>query len=216
MEKAQADKSAVKFIVLLYFLVSIALLAAALAIKKGDDVFWINQYNSPISDFFFSRVTNLGDGLIFIPIILILPFVRFKYLIMGIAIWISHGAICYILKRNFFYFMQRPVSVLDTRTLHFIPSVVVNTDYSFPSGHTATIFSAALFLSLLINKRGVAILLLLVALLVAYSRIYLLEHFLIDIAGGALIGTGTTLLAWSLFKNANKPYWMNKAIVVRL
>lgn len=58
-------------------------------------------------------------------------------------------------------------------------------DYSFPSGHTATSFAAALVLSHLDRKRAWFYLIL--ASLISYSRLYLGCHRLIDVAGGLFI-----------------------------
>lgn len=64
-------------------------------------------------------------------------------------------------------------------------SVYCPTDFSFPSGHTATSFAAALVLSHLDLKRAWFYLIL--ASLISYSRLYLNCHRLIDVAGGLFI-----------------------------
>jgi undecaprenyl-diphosphatase len=67
---------------------------------------------------------------------------------------------------------------------------------SFPSGHAATAFGAAVALALLVPRlRWWAIGL---ATLVALSRVYLGMHFTADVAAGALLGTaiaGATVVA---------------------
>ena len=59
--------------------------------------------------------------------------------------------------------------------------------YSFPSGHATNIFTAMVFLSLKYPK--LSPLLLFIAFLVAYSRVYVGVHFPVDITAGALLGT---------------------------
>jgi undecaprenyl-diphosphatase len=66
------------------------------------------------------------------------------------------------------------------------PFTVCPTDYSFPSGHAATAFAAAYILSFYDKKRRAFYYA--VAVLIAYSRIYLHCHYLIDVVGGAVIG----------------------------
>ena len=78
-----------------------------------------------------------------------------------------------------------------------------------------TIFCAAFLLSIVLRNRVLAILLLMVALLVGYSRIYLLQHFLMDVAGGALIGTGSAYAMWLIFSRMKKPEWMSRKIRLR-
>ena len=60
-------------------------------------------------------------------------------------------------------------------------------DSSFPSGHTAICFCGAV--SLLFSYKAKAIPAIVVAALVAISRIYLCLHYPTDVLGGALIGT---------------------------
>ena len=61
------------------------------------------------------------------------------------------------------------------------------TDSSFPSGHTAICFCGAV--SLLFSYRAKAVPAIVIAFLVALSRIYLCLHYPTDVLGGMLIGT---------------------------
>ncbi|MBI5583513.1 MAG: phosphatase PAP2 family protein [Deltaproteobacteria bacterium] len=58
--------------------------------------------------------------------------------------------------------------------------------FSFPSNHAANIFGAAFFLSFL--YRSWSPLFLFLAVLVGYSRVYVGEHYPVDVLGGALLG----------------------------
>lgn len=75
-------------------------------------------------------------------------------------------------------------------------------------------FCFAFLLSLLIKKRWATVGFLLIALAVGYSRIYLLQHFLVDVAWGAMIGVLFTYFAWRYFETAKLPTWMDRFIKI--
>lgn len=65
--------------------------------------------------------------------------------------------------------------------------IELSRDYCFPSGHTAVTFCAAAVL--VIFYRAKAIPAVFVALLIGFSRIYLCEHYVSDVAAGIIIGS---------------------------
>ncbi|MBI3795170.1 MAG: phosphatase PAP2 family protein [Nitrospinae bacterium] len=73
---------------------------------------------------------------------------------------------------------------------------------SFPSGHTQTAFSVAMFLVLLFRRH--AVLWFLWACAVGVSRVYLGVHFPVDALVGALVGTTATYLVFSLSKTSKE------------
>jgi len=201
-----------EFVFALFSISTGLLLIIAALIERGDDVLFINGHHTMFTDFFFAFVTILGEGLLFIPIFIASLFVRYRYSVLTLLVWIAHSGICQFLKRGLFKEVLRPTAVLDKSRLHFIPNVEVHGLYSFPSGHTATIFCIAMLLALLIDRKGAAIIFLAIALLVGYSRIYLLQHFLIDVAGGAVIGTAVTYIFWKLCHRNAIPNWMKGSL----
>ena len=71
--------------------------------------------------------------------------------------------------------------------------VGVESPYGFPSGHSTTIFLAATYLTLR-NRRYFPIYAL--AVLVAYSRVFLKVHYPMDVVGGAFLGLTTAFIFW--------------------
>jgi len=68
----------------------------------------------------------------------------------------------------------------------------------------------------LLRNRIAYFILIAFALLVAYSRVYLLQHFLIDVVGGAFIGTLVAILCWHLFETFGKAEWMGRRLEIQL
>jgi membrane-associated phospholipid phosphatase len=199
------------FVYRIYIAVLVGLFIGSLIIRKGQDVLFINGLHTPFLDDLFLTFTNLGDGIIFAPIIIVTLFIQLRYTIIAIVSCVMNGLISSLFKRVLFPDLERPKMLLDVNELYFVPGLEVHETHSFPSGHTITAFCAAVFLTLLIRNHVVGIILLLLALLVACSRIYLLQHFMMDVAAGAIIGSFTTFLIWQLLNSSQKT-WMNRKI----
>lgn len=187
----------------LFVRTAVLLAGLSLLVPKGDDVLWINGHHHNFLDQFFTYVTYLGDGIVFVPITLLLFFAHWRIALTSAAIGIFHGLICYILKEGVFPGALRPRNVLDNNLLHFVPGIDVHGLHSFPSGHTATAFAFTFFLSLYLRNGLATFGLWVIALLVGYSRIYLLHHFLMDVAAGAVVGVVTTWVCWKIYEGKN-------------
>ena len=71
-------------------------------------------------------------------------------------------------------------------------------DWSFPSGHTTASFaSAGIYLRVLPRKYGITTLIL--AVLIAFSRLYVGVHYPTDVFGGLIIGL---LGSWIVYRTA--------------
>lgn len=91
---------------------------------------------------------------------------------------------------------------LGFQEFHNSVSVREPTDSSFPSGHTAALFAAAVALVLYYKVKGLPALG--VAVLVAISRIYLCMHYPTDVLGGILIGSACGVAGYFLMKLVKK------------
>ena len=184
-----------------------------LIIEKGDLVYLLNGIHTPFLDYLFKHTTHIGHGILFVPLILALLFIRYKYAIAGLMVAVGHGLILSFLKKVVFKGAPRPTAFLtDTSGLHFVEGVKVHTSNSFPSGHTATAFAFCLFLTFLINKRSWGALLLFLAILGGASRIYLLQHFYIDVVVGGFIGSIVAILSWKWVLKESKFTWIDMKI----
>lgn len=194
------------------------MLVVALSITKGNDVLAINGLNTRLLDEFFKIVTQLGNGLILLPLFVVTLFIQFRMAAIVAAAGALHGLLSAILKRVVFPGMPRPKAVLDNDLLHFVQGVSVHTANSFPSGHTATAFVLFFLICHFFGRRMEGIIaMVMMAVLVGISRVYLAQHFLIDVACGALLGT---LSAWLcsvwLMESKALPAWMYMRIRFKL
>ena len=78
--------------------------------------------------------------------------------------------------------------------------------HSFPSGHTVTAFSMGVIFTYWSNNRALGPLLLLIAVMVGYSRMYLSEHFFEDVTAGSVMGVLITLI-WI--------YWLDNKVFMQ-
>ena len=153
-------------------------------------------------DVFFQLITHLGDGWSILFISVILLFVNLRFSLMQITSYASSGIISIVLKNLLFSECKRPYYYLKSDpTFYTMSNFTYFIEHSFPSGHTTSIFALMTLFALTYNKSKLLLLVFFIfALLVAYSRIYLSQHFLIDVLAGSLIGTGT---AYFVYKKLN-------------
>lgn len=193
----------VPYLVLLLFLIPFLLIYS-----KADIHLWINQHNSAFSDVAFAWLTYLGDGLFIIIPALILLFYSLRHFLFLITAYFSTGLVTQIMKRAFFHEVMRPSKLLYDKSLHLVDGVEMLSGRSFPSGHSTSAFAMFLCLAMLSSNKAIKTGCLVMACLVAFSRIYLSQHFLIDTMAGSFIGTTGTLVVYLLFYRSDKE-WHN-------
>jgi membrane-associated phospholipid phosphatase len=167
-----------------------------LAYGKTGSFLIINGAHSPALDVLFRYGTFLGDGLIYIPLVLYCIFFNRPFLIPMVLSLVLCLLLTHVLKQFVFPNDLRPLSLEAQHiTIHKVQGLYISRKHSFPSGHTATAFSTALLLATVLKKRSWALLLPLVPFLVAYSRVYLAQHYVSDVLGGMLLGMITAIAA---------------------
>lgn len=162
----------------------------------------LNSYHPFYLNVFFINYTFIGDGLFALCLIAIY-FFYFKKKQQGFALLYSFlisGLAAQLLKN--LVNSPRPKLYFEAGTyLNFIEGVTLSGHSGFPSGHTATAFAIATVLVLMMTNKAWQIIILLAAVLVGYSRIYLAQHFLLDVMVGALLGSVSGILAFYMAQN---------------
>ena len=156
--------------------------------KRGTFITVNGNYNLQL-DYFFQYITFLGDGLIYIPIVVYCLVFNRKFLVPVLAGIIICTIITQFLKNVVFPDQLRPLSLEVERIfIHKVQGVPLHRRHSFPSGHTSTAFTMALLLCSILKNKVWAFVLPLIAFLVGYSRVYLAQHFPTDVCAGMVVG----------------------------
>jgi len=175
----------------------------------------INSWHSPFLDTVFKSWTLLGNGLIVLVIVLIPLFFKIRFSIILFTGYAISGLSAQLIKRLFFSDSARPVNYFHLHGIDYdlyqVPGVELHNWNSFPSGHTATAFGVFFGLSLILNSRWGQLLAFVAAFGVAYSRLYLSQHFLIDVIGGAVLGLIGGYVGWWWIGHYERD-WLNKPI----
>lgn len=172
-----------------YLLLLIAAVFFLVSNGKVNSFILLNGYHRNWLDNFFIVYTNFGDGIFAILLVLIYFFVlkKRKAGVVLLLAFASTGILAQIIKP----LLQSPRPLVYFRPQHFpffIDSIIHAGNNSFPSGHTVTAFAIATVLAFYTTSTMQYLLLLLAAALVAFSRVYLSQHFLLDVLAGSFIG----------------------------
>lgn len=167
--------------------------------EKGAIELKINHFHHPILDAFLANITHLGDGLILIIPFVFFIFYKYCYLLLLAISSLIHLILVHIAKKWLFHGMPRPAEFFKDIPFYEVPGVELHHWGSFPSGHTTTAFMLASFLYLILPKKmKIHWLLMGLAFLVGFSRVYLMQHFLMDVWAGALLGVLSSLVSYML------------------
>lgn len=170
---------------------------------------------TPLLDKVFSVLTYLGHemGFLFIAMIL-LWCVNKKYGYRLLIIFLVGTFLQQILKAIFM--IPRPW-VLDPNFQPVESAIAAATGFSFPSGHTTTACLALGAIAIYMKKKWAYIVAAIVTLLVAFSRMYLGVHTLLDVGVGLLIGVIMLAVFTALFqKNEDKTVFVNVFMCIGL
>ncbi|MCB0765941.1 MAG: phosphatase PAP2 family protein [Flavobacteriales bacterium] len=168
---------------------TVVLLLAVLGTDQLDLHRIMHAYTSLGADRFFATITHLADGLVPTALSVILLFMvsMRAFLMMGLSCGLSAIAV-QILKRVFAY--DRPYMFKDRLgDLPWVEGMELHHHLSFPSGHATAAFSMCFALAILVDRGTWSLVLGVLAAVLAYSRVYLSQHFTEDILAGAALGT---------------------------
>ena len=195
---------------------ALALTAALCLIPKGELHLILCQPHTDLLDTVIPLVTNLVDWLPYLCVVLLL-FYRAGWATFLASNLLLSTLIVQPIKhiihapRPLTWFAENMPDI----SLPLVEGVRMNHWLSFPSGHTTTFFVLFFSLSIILcaeNIKGKNILSLLCFLCAsfgAYTRIYLSQHFALDIFAGILIAVCSTIILYFFLikKTRNTQFW---------
>ena len=147
-------------------------------------LFVMNNLKNPFLDTFFKFITFLGDfGLIWVLTAIIFLFIkRLRPFGLTIIFMIILGYLFNDIIFKLLFHRIRPF--ISDPTISLI--IKAPNGYSLPSGHAFSSFTCATIIFFADKKLGIAALIL--AALIAFSRVYLLVHYATDVIVGTAEG----------------------------
>lgn len=183
----------------LYLCVLFLLTCTSLVVvyTKGEVEYYVNQHYTTYLNHFFSFVTHYGDGWFAALVLLVIVlFVSVRDGLSITALGLLVTGLVQSLKHLWFGDIVRPKLYLSHLPLNFVPGVEIHSYNSFPSGHTAQAFLLSFILCQLLKSNVYTLLFFILAVCTAFSRVYLLQHFVVDIYAGSIAALTCSILYW--------------------
>lgn len=169
--------------------------------SRFDQMRWINVHHSIPLDYLFQGFTFLAE--IYLSLFMLAYFFRTRkdFVKPFILSYILATIIIQVLKHGVFPDELRPFAYFKGVEYgwHFVAGVFMNEFNSFPSGHTSVAWFLFFWITMMNQSKLWAFFCALFAMGVAYSRVYLFQHFPIDTALGAFIGFSSSSLFYYVF-----------------
>ena len=164
---------------------------------------FFNKAVNPSFNTFFNRITYIGDGLFVLFVVFVCLFLNARKSLTILVAYALSAGFTQGIKYAFFGDADRPTLVFEQQ---HIPLKVVemleeeqHIHHSFPSGHATTAFALFFCLGFLSQKKALQVIYFLLALTVAFSRVYLSQHFFEDITAGSFIAVFFSSLVCGFF-----------------
>lgn len=164
---------------------------------------WVGN---PYVNSLFKYFTHVGDGVFAVVLGVVVMLFSIK---KGMYVLLSYACagICastikyfanYVRPFHFFGYYKKHLK------LNLVDGVEMLGERSFPSGHSITAFAVFTALALCTENKIAKIIFFIIAINAAFSRVYLSQHWLVDIFAGSLIGTTFAILLYFVFYKTTK------------
>lgn len=178
---------------ILYLVLLCGCLIVELIFSKDEIYFAVNGLHSDWADFIAPYITDIGNGWTTVALAALLTLFNYRKAFLLATSYAITSLSAQLIKHIFS--TPRPKLYFQDQLsqIHFVKGLYIDLHDSFPSGHTVTAFSTALLIAYLAKNKNWGILLLVIAAMVGYSRMYLSEHFFEDVVAGSALGVFLTI-----------------------
>ena len=158
----------------------------------------INKIGNTSLDFIASYTTHIGDGLFLLFTSIVFLFIRLKTALILFLSFILSSGIVQILKHTIFVDMKRPYFYFENdSSFRVMEDFTYFTENSFPSGHATSCFVLFTILAFHFQRKYMLqFFFVSAAVFVAFTRVYLSQHFMQDIIAGSIIGVLISQTLW--------------------
>ena len=164
--------------------------------ERLDQLLLINGANNPFTDVLFQGLTAIAE--VVLPVLFLIYLFRFRKefaLPYAYSYALSTGLIQF-LKHFVFSGALRPLAYFAHSGIkwHIVSGLMISEYNSMPSGHTGAAFFMFFWVAVLLKRFHWGFIAGILAVGVAYSRVYLFQHFPGDTLVGAFLGTSSSYL----------------------
>ena len=177
---------------------------------QKDSFLYLNSKFSQFPDLQFN-LTQLGDVIIFLPFLTIFIIYAPKFWHALLSSLFISGIISFVLKKLFA--IPRPAAVFDNESF-IIMGNVLSGNTSLPSGHSIATFTilTSVFFAFIPKELRFKIIwfcsILIVGLIIVFTRVGVGAHYPLDVIIGSIIGCTAALAGIFINKNYNPWIWI--------
>lgn len=172
---------------------------------------FVTKLHSEVMNVVVSTLTHLGDSEVAIPLLVACVIMCFFKKTRRVGITVAFAIILgtlftNIILKNVCGRVRPYVTLADDpmfMSWYQFAGAHIESDNSFPSGHTTCAFEMGVALFLSMRKKKIAWIFPTLAAIVGFTRLYLCVHYFTDVVAGVIVGTFAAFLA----------YWIMNAII---
>lgn len=189
---------------------------ALLLIPTADLHLLLCNRHTPARDVFYRYYTQIAEWFPYIICIALILFDRIGNGLFASASLIVSALTTQLIKH--IVNAPRPITWFATNMPHIslplVDGVEIHSWFSFPSGHTTSFFALLFVIAILSSQYThkttaylIQTLCFILAALGGYSRIYLNQHFALDVLGGIIVGIGIGIACYAFFARFMNQKW---------